>query len=240
MRFDMKKGFTLAEILITLGIIGVVATITMPTLIYNHQKNVTETRLKKFYSLFNQAIQRSVADNGDYNGWEEYFSNYSYDLKDENGKIMNVTERNDFMFKKYIASYMNIVQQKIVTDNHNEKRMLYFLADGSAFTYAATNIRDIIFFPKNAEKCLMQGEADTLSICSFYFIFYPRSRNGAAAWKYHSNKGLEPYLYNWDGTENSLYNDQTSGCKSNGAYCAALIQYNNWKTPKDFPRKFKY
>lgn len=34
----MKKGFTLAEVLITLGIIGVVASMTIPTLIAKHQK----------------------------------------------------------------------------------------------------------------------------------------------------------------------------------------------------------
>lgn len=34
----MKKAFTLAEVLITLGIIGVVAAITLPTLIANYQK----------------------------------------------------------------------------------------------------------------------------------------------------------------------------------------------------------
>ncbi len=36
-----RKGFTLAEVLITLGIIGVVAAITIPSLITNYQKTVT-------------------------------------------------------------------------------------------------------------------------------------------------------------------------------------------------------
>ena len=34
-----KRAFTLAEVLITLGIIGIVAALTMPTLIGNYQKN---------------------------------------------------------------------------------------------------------------------------------------------------------------------------------------------------------
>ena len=33
----MQKGFTLAEILITLGIVGIVAALTIPTLISNYQ-----------------------------------------------------------------------------------------------------------------------------------------------------------------------------------------------------------
>lgn len=37
-----KKAFTLAEVLITLGIIGVVAALTMPALIANHRKTVVE------------------------------------------------------------------------------------------------------------------------------------------------------------------------------------------------------
>ena len=45
---DMKQtAFTLAEVLITLGIIGVVAAMTLPSLIANHQKQVYVTGLKK-------------------------------------------------------------------------------------------------------------------------------------------------------------------------------------------------
>jgi len=47
----MKKGFTLAEVLITLGIIGVVAAMTIPTLMTKYAKQRTETQLVKFYSM---------------------------------------------------------------------------------------------------------------------------------------------------------------------------------------------
>ncbi len=40
-------GFTLAEVLITLGIIGVIAALTLPNLIANYQKKVWATQLKK-------------------------------------------------------------------------------------------------------------------------------------------------------------------------------------------------
>ena len=42
-----KFGFTLAEVLITLGIIGVVAALTLPSLVTNYQKQVTVNKLKK-------------------------------------------------------------------------------------------------------------------------------------------------------------------------------------------------
>ena len=60
-----KKAFTLAEVLITLGIIGVVAAMTLPSLIQRNNNKVVETRLKKFYSAINQAIMMAEVDYGD-------------------------------------------------------------------------------------------------------------------------------------------------------------------------------
>lgn len=60
----MKKlAFTLAEVLITLGIIGVVAAMTIPTLVTNADKKATATKLKVFYSKINQAVKLSSAYN---------------------------------------------------------------------------------------------------------------------------------------------------------------------------------
>ena len=58
-----KIAFTLAEFLITLGIIGVVAALTLPSVIERHQKLETVTKLKKAYSTLSQAIERAKVDN---------------------------------------------------------------------------------------------------------------------------------------------------------------------------------
>ena len=64
--FSLKHAaFTLAEVLITLGIIGVVAAITMPTLINNYQKKAAITAAKKAYSTLSQAYTQLVNDNGE-------------------------------------------------------------------------------------------------------------------------------------------------------------------------------
>lgn len=62
----MKKlnAFTLAEVLITLGIIGVVAAMTLPTLIQNHQKQVYATQLKKSINVFENMLNKMKADEG--------------------------------------------------------------------------------------------------------------------------------------------------------------------------------
>ena len=46
---NKKFAFTLAEVLITLGIIGVVAAMTMPSLIANYKKKQAVTQLKATY-----------------------------------------------------------------------------------------------------------------------------------------------------------------------------------------------
>lgn len=58
-----KLGFTLAEVLITLGIIGVVAAITLPMLIQNYQKTVLKSQFKKVYSEFFNAIKLAQSKN---------------------------------------------------------------------------------------------------------------------------------------------------------------------------------
>ena len=58
-----RFGFTLAEVLVTLGIIGVVAAMTMPTLVENHQKKVYIVQLQKVYTELAQAAKRVLTDN---------------------------------------------------------------------------------------------------------------------------------------------------------------------------------
>lgn len=77
----IKRGFTLAEVLITLGVIGVVAAMTLPTVIANYQKQVTVNKIKKFYTNINQVYLRAQADNGEYSTWtytnvEDYYNKY--------------------------------------------------------------------------------------------------------------------------------------------------------------------
>ena len=58
-----KIAFTLAEVLITLGIIGVVAAMTMPALIANYKNKELAVRAKRTYSLISQAIKLYEAEN---------------------------------------------------------------------------------------------------------------------------------------------------------------------------------
>lgn len=58
----MKKAFTLAEVLVTLGIIGVISAMTMPTLMYNHQRKSYVIQLHKVYNETLQVLEMFKAD----------------------------------------------------------------------------------------------------------------------------------------------------------------------------------
>lgn len=52
-----KNGFTLAEVLVTLGIIGVVSAMTVPSLMQNYQRQSYVTQLHKVYNEFMQSFE---------------------------------------------------------------------------------------------------------------------------------------------------------------------------------------
>lgn len=62
-------AFTLAEVLITLGIIGVVAAMTMPSLIQKYQEQKRVTQLKKAYAVLQNAYLMAVKDYGEPQDW---------------------------------------------------------------------------------------------------------------------------------------------------------------------------
>lgn len=229
-----KSGFTLAEVLITLGIIGVVAAMTMPVLVSNYRKNVVETRLKKFYSSMNQAIKMAEAEYGDVNQWDEWKTLYETD-DEGNNKVITNTEYFNKYFEPYIA-YLKVVHKNGLT-------IIYF-PDGSLTTLRNNGIS---FYPnakdysiKEEESGEIRGDQSHNGTKVFSFFFNPTENTTAN--KYHYNKGIEPYKYYWDGTEEMLRNNNTIGCKqevsNSRAYCTALIQMNGWKIPKDYPLRF--
>lgn len=60
----MRMAFTLAEVLITLGIISVVAALMLPAVINNIKEKQYETAMKKGYSVLSQALARMNEEQG--------------------------------------------------------------------------------------------------------------------------------------------------------------------------------
>lgn len=238
-----KTAFTLAEVLITLGIIGVVAAMTLPTLIQKNNNRVVETRLKKFYSAVNQAILLAENDYGSRKYWYQDINNIE---TDKDGNPVNGSSTVEKWWNKYMAPYIKTVDIKY----DEEGLPIFMFADGSGLKASQTDaMRDWEFYIGDPEKCTRKTGSyeDSLGKCVFRFLYMPDETQVKDSYNYvyHINKGFEPYKYYWDGTKQGLINGSRYGCTltkevASRAYCTALIQYNGWEIPDEYPLKVSY
>ncbi len=72
---ELQQAFTLAEVLITLGIIGIVAAMTIPNLMTKYYEKRTVNQLKETQSIIAQAVRMSEEEFGDASSWtNEYWT----------------------------------------------------------------------------------------------------------------------------------------------------------------------
>lgn len=94
----VKKAFTLAETLIVLAIIGVVASLTIPAVIRSTTQDQYVTALKKANTILNQLMEASVMQNGAVKNWAVY---------DASGSATYSTAT---FFEKYFMPYLDLNQ----------------------------------------------------------------------------------------------------------------------------------
>lgn len=75
MRFHKNLAFTLAELLIVLGMLGTIGAITLPTLVYNHKAKILEQQFRATYSDMKEIGSRMNHEHGDVG---EYARNIGY------------------------------------------------------------------------------------------------------------------------------------------------------------------
>lgn len=219
--FTRKSAFTLAEILITLGIIGIVAAMTIPTLMTKYAKQRTETQLKSFYSRINQTLKMSAAENGDIDGLIERKA-YSYD------------EQVEFL-KQYIFPYMKHLGYKDCTIS--QTAVCITLIDGGLMRFSIDNNGGDIDYWTDAKKFSDGQQSKNINKPRYYFSFQFAKYKNSSDKVVQSADFVEPYVFEWDGTKEGLKKDTwacVKGC-TNCGYCTKMIQMNDWKIPDDYP-----
>ena len=112
-----KIAFTLAEVLITLGIIGVVAAMTMPSLITNYRIKETVSKLKKVNTTFNNAFLQAKEENGEISDWG--LSNSTIDTDTDDGSIANSNYGRD-KFLEILSRHLKTISMCKYSDNSCE------------------------------------------------------------------------------------------------------------------------
>lgn len=146
----MRKhaGFTLAEVLITLGIIGVVAAMTIPTLMSNTGKGEFKTAFKKIVSTINQAVTMSVAI--DYLDFGDAYAGTA----------------NTESIYKIIANKMQISKTETSTSNAEVERMFKASGNNNYTIFFADGM--VLSYPQSAANCttLNANDSSKRGICA--------------------------------------------------------------------------
>ena len=219
-----KVAFTLAEVLITLGIIGVVAALTLPAVIQAYKKQEASARLKKFYSSMSQAIATAEAETGvkayewDKLSWTGYDPTNSY-------------KQTSAYYKEYIAPYiktLKVVDGVYDSKNNINSRMKLYFQDGST---AELNVGQCVsfYFDTNGEKAPNELGKDIF----IFFIATADSHGENREQELYQNQSFGAvYLPIYNTKEKAL-----NACKVAPIYCSALLQLNNYEFPENYPYK---
>ena len=122
----VTPAFTMAEVLITLGIIGIVAAMTLPSLIGKYQFKVFEVGLKKQYSLLQNAINLGVNEEG-FQYCYVYYPKGSVSYKGEIGDCE--------LLKNYLVSTLKLKSYKTDIKEKYKKRDVVRAEGGNSINW---------------------------------------------------------------------------------------------------------
>lgn len=224
-----KTAFTLAEVLITLGIIGVVAALTIPTLMTKYKKNVTAVRVKKAFSELQQAIRLSEAENGEMKEW--YIPSYQ-----------SIEWEREF-FGTYIKPYYTNLRECSIGNDEScgmpvsSGGINYVTSNGTGLSMVASNNsmsilvdingpqkpnimgQDVFYFQTTTGKLMPSGWVDGLT--------REMTLNG-----YDHPNGYRYSCKNIKTNEDDIYTDARHSC-------TALLMLDGWEFKDDYPWDYK-
>lgn len=196
-------AFTLAEVLITLVMIGVIAAMTIPTLIRNMNNIQYGSSFKKTFSAFSQAVNKITQDNG--------------------GSIKELCD-DSICFRNLLTTHLSVIKS---CDKGYSDGCRYSGATGqngqvdSGFSWAedvpavVLNDGNILQFYLASKSC-----ADPAHGCGFVTIdvngMKPPNREGQDVYFIHIQDGfIQPF-----GTQSDGYSDDCDTNNSMGWTCA--------------------
>jgi len=192
-----QYAFTLAETLIVMGIIGVVAALTLPNLNSSTGDKEKVTKLKKVYQNLQDAYGRSVAIYGPMDEWTTNISATSEDVKKAGDRIT------EFMKLQKNNATNGI---GLVTGGGSNYYYQFILADNTSVAIYYSHSSGYIIIDIDGEN---KGQ-NKYGVDRFQFT-------------YDNNGNIYPFGYNYDDTQlqNNCFKTKGAGCT------AWIIQTDN-------------
>ena len=218
------KAFTMAEVLITLGVIGIVACMTMPGVIKNYRKKVTVERLKQTYSMMQQAVRLSEVQNGSSEDWILPAHASSGDT--------NATET---FVKMYYEPYLQTIHREKLASSGAPYDYYYYTNDGQkvkndGHTHYSIALINGVYLHFNANydatkyitlRIDINGtqNPNTIGIDTFYMHVYPKME----------------LVGEGEDRKTLLERCITPRNADQQTYCGALIMADGWEIRDDYP-----
>lgn len=243
---ELKKvAFSLAEVLITLSILGVIATIIISNLIGHYKKTITETKLKMIYSQLSSVIDQM---NVEYKPVSQIVD----EVFAMGAATKNATDAFNY---NYFRPYIKFTREcpfstkgcRIFTDNHlkgldgttnsnGDENPSYWhqyqLSNGMFLGNIVSNHRIHFIVDINGSAGSNQIGSDI-----FYFSIYDTindSEGGTQKDSLDCGRGANYGPSKGYSTQTLFYPQ----CTGRGHTCSCPIKNNGWKIPKDYPVKF--
>ena len=235
MNYKKILAFTLAEILITMSIVGAIAAITIPTLVNKRIQTERSAKLKKFYSKITNAVDQMVSDGNSF-------------------KYMSNPANNQLAFYNwYLANLDRYVGHALLVGNESSEESQYrytvYFVDESSLTFTTNTSAGscrFVRYDTNGKK-----SPNKINVDQYYFVFCFNNTSG------NIDNNRNSYIGNADtffgaytftninaGTDDNTFIDfcQTPGTATNTivqaqAKCTKWLQNNNWDYPANYPFK---
>ena len=247
----LLNAFTLAEVLITLGVIGVVAAVTMPTVIKNYQKKQTVTQLKKAYSELSQAMNIAQKDLGMFEDW---------DLVD----FPTPADRNQYFYDNVLKPNLKIVKYCAPSSNdcwadeiYTLKKTKYNIWAGACNSFITASGYSVYYWIHNGGTggwffVDLNGKKKPNMLGKDVFVFMLNNKRraykgyklglttqGAIIFNsdtntYTPNSRDDIITGNYT-TEAAAGSCSKTGIRNQGLTCAALIMMDGWDIKDDYP-----
>ncbi len=216
MKYNKENGFTLAEVLITLAIIGVVAAISIPSVISNSQQQEFRTGLRKAVSVLNSAITMNMALDGE----------TPYDNANLMGFLMKhmgvIKSTSDLSEDFYVMSSSGV---------HKANNAAFYTTDGMRFEFRTGGFSQYKYL----------YEDSTIEVCTTSHVDFMTSTvsgtksicGGCGSYGLNSNSDKTtkpPCLITVDVNGDKKPNPANNNCKSNT--CAKAYKYSDAKGTK--------
>lgn len=214
----MKRfGFTLAEVMLVVGLLGVVAALTIPNLYYDKMRKEYSTKIKHFYSKMDNAVEQMQLDKGDF-------------------RDMKLPANNRAAYEWYMENIDPYMGHKYIKDPDSDRPFIYF-KDGSRITLYRGGCVDVNYNVDGDSRIFKVGR-------KYFFFLFCFDDNNRINYFGDKNSFWGPYGVGIQG-DNITRQDLIDRCSketlddepdTNGkVWCSKLLQYDGWEFKRDYP-----